>query len=341
MPIVDVAVYRDGKRLPGEPSLHEARGLAAESGGFAWVGLFRPDEDELRELATIYGLHPLAVEDVLQGQQRPKLERYTDSVFMVLRPARYLDEPELVEFGELHLFVGDDFVITIRLAQNPELGEVRTRMEAEPELLRLGPAAALYAILDRVVDDYEPVVRGLENDIGEIEDELFDGAGVSPELAKRIYLLSREVIEFQRATRPLLVAAQERHRLAEREQVDPELRRYLRDVIDHLILVIERVDNFRQLLRDLLNVHMGLVSQERNDQMTEMTETSIRQSDQMKKISSWAAIIFAPTLISGIYGMNFEVMPELAWPLGYPLALVAMAGFAAALFAIFKKKDWL
>ncbi|MBL3700663.1 magnesium and cobalt transport protein CorA [Leucobacter luti] len=341
MSLVDVAVYHEGKRLPGNPSPHEARRIAAEIGGFAWVGLLRPGADELRELATAYELHPLAIEDVLLGKQRPKLEQYSDTVFMVLRPARYLDEPELVEFGELHLFVGDNFVITVRLAENPELSEVRTRIEAEPELLRLGPAAALYAILDRVVDDYEPVVLGLENDIAEIEDELFNGAGVSPELAKRIYLLSSEVIDFQRATRPLLEATQARHRAAEREAVDPELRRYLRDVIDHLIVVTERADGFRQLLRDLLNVHMGLVSQDRNDRMTEMTEISVRQSDQMKKISSWAAIIFAPTLISGIYGMNFRLMPELDWAAGYPLALLAMAGFAGALYAVFKKKDWL
>lgn len=336
-----MAVYRDGIRLPGTPTLALARETATESGGFTWVGLLRPDAAQLAELAETFGLHPLALEDVAQGHQRPKLERYDDVTFMVLRPARYLDEPELVEFGELHLFVGPDFVITIRHAENPELGAVRRRMEAEPELLRLGASAALYAILDRVVDDYEPVVAGLENDIGEIEDVLFNGDGVSRDLAKRIYLLSREVIEFLRATRPLLDAAQERHRAAEDLGLDTELRRYLRDVIDHLIRIVERLEGFRQLLRDTLTVHMGLINQERNDQMASMTEMSIKQSDDMKKISSWAAIIFAPTLISGIYGMNFEVMPELAWPLGYPLALVAMLGFAGVLYAIFKKKDWL
>ncbi|MEB4615000.1 magnesium and cobalt transport protein CorA [Leucobacter sp. M11] len=341
MSIVDVAVYRDGARLPGTPSLAEAHAETRAGGGFTWVGLFRPDHAEVAELSEIFGLHPLAAEDVMQGHQRPKLERYDDHQFMVVRPARYLDEPELVEFGELHVFLGADFVITVRRAENPELGEVRARMEAEPELLRLGPAAALYAILDRVVDDYEPVMSGLENDIGEIEDALFNGETASRDLAKRIYLLSREVIEFQRATVPLLEVAQARHRAEEIGANDPELRRYLRDVIDHLIPVVERLDGFRQLLRDALTVHLGIVNQERNDQMAEMTERSVRQSEDMKKISSWAAIIFAPTLISGIYGMNFIAMPELDWPVGYPLALLAMFSFAGVLYTIFKRKNWL
>lgn len=341
MSIVDIAVYQDGRRLPGSPSVAEARAVSAATGGFTWIGLLRPDSAELSELASVFGLHPLAVEDVKQGHQRPKIERYDETLFLVLRPARYLDEPELVEFGELHVFLGPDFVITVRRAENPDLRQVRARMEADPGLLRLGPAAALYAILDRVVDAYEPVIAGLENDIGEIEDELFDGNGVGMDTAKRIYLLSREVIEFQRATTPLLEVVRERARTPEAQAADPELRRHLRDVVDHLIPVVERLDGFRESLRDALSVHLSLVNQQRNDQMAELTERSVQQSEDMKKISSWAAIIFAPTLISGIYGMNFTFMPELEWPAGYALALGAMAAFAVSLYAVFKRKNWL
>src|SRR5919199_2792533 len=226
--IVDNAIYVDGRRTVEPNSLKETSETRRERGGMAWIGLYRPSAEEFSSVAEEFELHPLAAEDAIKAHQRPKLERYGDTLFVVLRPARYLDESETVEFGEIHVFVGEGFVITVRHGEAPALSEVRKRLEGDPELLRRGPEAILYAIMDRVVDGYAPVVRGLENDIDEIETEVFGG---NPGVSRRIYELSREVIEFQRATKPLtsvlgsLINAEER-------DMDPEVRRYLRDVQD-------------------------------------------------------------------------------------------------------------
>ncbi|MBP1326620.1 magnesium transporter [Leucobacter exalbidus] len=341
MSLVDIAVYLDGVRVPGAGTLPEAAAQARELGGFVWLGLLNPSDAEVQQLGEVFGLHPLALEDVSQGHQRPKLERYDDSTFLVLRPARYLPDTELVEFGELHVFIGPNFIVSIRLAEHPKLSGMRQDLEQQPEVLRLGPPAVLHALLDRVVDDYEPVVRGIEKAVDEIEDELFDGSGSRRQLARRIYLLSREVITFQRAARPLLEAIKDPHQVEAAGLTQVELRRYLRDVVDHLIPICDRIDNYRQLLQNALTVHLSLATQAREEEMAQMTQTSIEQSEAMKKISSWAAIIFAPTLISGIYGMNFATMPELDWGIGYPLAMLAMGGFAVTLYVIFKRKNWL
>ncbi len=246
---------------------------------------------------------------------------YGDTTFVVLKPARYVDETETVEFGEIHVFVGSDFVITVRHGKASALDGVRERLESEPDLLRRGSVAVLYAIMDEVVDDYAPVVEGLENDIDEIETEVFGG---KPEVSRRIYQLSREVIQFQRATKPLTGSLSS---LLEDERLDPELRRYLRDVQDHLLRVTEQINGFRELLSSVLSVNLTLAG--------------INQSDQTKKISAWAAVLFAPTLIAGIYGMNFDYMPELHWLLGYPFALALMLFVALGLHFVFKKHGWL
>jgi len=251
----------------------------------------------------------------------------------VLRPARYRDEQESIEFGELHLFVGPDFVVTIRHAESPDLAAVRRRMEAHPELLAMGPEAVFYAILDEVVDGYEPIVTGLLNDIDEIEDQLF-GDSDDDALSRRIYELSREVINFQRAVHPLAGMLEWLRRGSEKYRIDEELQRSLRDVLDHVIRVNERVDSFRAILENALTVHSALVARRQ-------TEAGLAQNDEIKKISSWAAIIFAPTLVGTVYGMNFEVMPELHWAHGYPMAIGAMAAFAVALYGVFKYKKWL
>jgi magnesium transporter len=235
--IVDSAIYVDGRRAVEPASLQEAYEACREQQGLAWIGLYEPTVEELSSVAEEFELHPLAVEDAIKAHQRPKLERYGETLFVVLRPARYIDESETVEFGEIHVFVGPDFVVTVRHGKASTLDRVRRRLESMPELLRRGPEAILYAIMDQVVDDYAPVVAGLENDIDEIETEVFGGnAGVS----RRIYELSREVIEFQRATAPL---AGMLSNLIEdsAERVDPEVRRYLRDVQDHAIQTIEQV----------------------------------------------------------------------------------------------------
>jgi len=278
------------------------------------------------------------VEDAIVAHQRPKLERYGDTLFVVLRAARYLDDVEEVDFGEIHLFVGPSFVLTVRHSQEPDLAAVRRRMEADPELLRLGPQAVLYAVLDSVVDRYAPVVAGLQTDIDEIETEVFGG---DPKVSQRIYELSREVVEFQRTARPLLGMLDALALGSDKYHIDEELQRYLRDVVDHATIVAERVDGFRQALGEILTVNATLVAQAQNEEMKHLTETSNAQNEEVKKVSAWAAILFAPTLIGTIYGMNFEHMPELHWLLGYPIALALMAMTCLGLYAIFKRRGWL
>jgi magnesium transporter len=330
--LVDSAIYVDGCRLHSPKTLADTyRMFRDEPRSMAWIGLYRPSEEQLLSLARQFALHELAVEDAIVAHQRPKLERYGDTLFVVLRPARYLDDAEEVDFGELHVFVGRDFVITVRHSETPDLAVVRRRMESDPGLLARGPEAVLYAILDAVVDGYAPVVAGLQNDIDEIETEVFRG---EVSVSRRIYELSREVVEFQRAARPLLrildalVAGFEKH------GIDEELRSYLRDVTDHATIVAERVDSFRQMLQDILTVNATLVTQAQNEEMK-------AQNEEVKKISAWAAILFAPTLIGTIYGMNFRRMPELRWYYGYPFALALMAAVCGALYLAFKRRRWL
>lgn len=338
MGIVDNAVYVDGRRTANPSSLDETFETLRERHGLAWIGLYRPSEAEIRAVADEFSLHHLAVDDAIAAHQRPKLERYDDNLFVVLRPARYLDAEERVEFGELHVFVGPDYVVTVRHAESPDVGAVRRRLEATPELLRRGPEAILYAVLDQVVDEYAPVVAGLQNDIDEIEDQLFSG---DPAVSRRIYELSREVIAFQRATHPVVGILQALERGSEKYGVDIELQRNLRDVLDHSLRLAEQADSFRVLLQNALMVQATLVAQHQNEEMRRLSETSLAQGEEVKKISSWAAILFAPTLVGTIYGMNFARMPELEWVYGYPLAILAMVAMGFTLYAIFKHHRWL
>ncbi|MEH0637173.1 MULTISPECIES: magnesium and cobalt transport protein CorA [Streptomyces] len=337
--VVEAAVYQDGVRVSSPATLADTfRELREAPAGMAWIGLARPTEGELLSLAAEFDLHPLAVEDAMEAHQRPKLERYGDTLFVVLRAARYLDAPEEVDFGELHVFVGPDFVITVRHGAAPDLSAVRRRMEETPELLKLGPEAVLYAILDAVVDGYAPVVAGVQNDVDEIETEVFRG---DPEVSRRIYELSREMVEFQRATRPLVGMLHGLMAGFAKYETDDELQRYLRDVADHVTHTSERVDGFRQALTDILTVNATLVTQQQNAEMRALAEAGFEQNEEIKKISSWAAILFAPTLVGTIYGMNFEHMPELGWSFGYPFAIGLMGVVCASLYVIFKRRDWL
>jgi magnesium transporter len=338
MPIIDNAVYVEGARTANPPSLEETFETLRERKGIAWIGMYRPNREELQEVADEFGLHPLAVEDALKGHQRAKLEKYGEVLFLVLRPARYLDAVERVEFGEVHVFMGPDFAITVRHAEAPDLGRVRKRLEHNPELLALGTESILYAVLDEIVDGYAPVIAGLQNDIDEIEDQLFGGA---PEVSKRIYELEREVMAFQRAVMPLVDIVQSLERGFEKYSVHVELQRSLRDVLDHCIRTADRAEGFRALLQNLLVTSATLVTEKQNDEMRRLSETSISQGEQVKRISSWAAILFAPSIITGIYGMNFRVMPELHWTLGYPFALVLMVLLSGGLYRAFKKRGWL
>ncbi|MFF4972276.1 magnesium and cobalt transport protein CorA [Streptomyces sp. NPDC001083] len=337
--VVQAALYRDGVRVSTPASLADTfRELRDQPDGMAWIGLARPTEAELLSLAAEFDLHPLAVEDAMEAHQRPKLERYGDTLFVVLRAARYVDALEEVDFGELHVFVGPDFLITVRHGAAPDLSAVRRRMEDTTELLKLGPEAVLYAILDSVVDGYVPVVSGVQNDIDEIETEVFRG---DPAVSRRIYELSREMVEFQRATRPLVGMLHALMAGFAKYGTDEELQRYLRDVADHVTHTSERVDGFRQALADILTVNATLVTQQQNAEMRALAEAGFEQNEEIKKISSWAAILFAPTLVGTIYGMNFSHMPELHWGFGYPFAIGLMGVVCVSLYLIFKRRDWL
>ncbi|WP_371790226.1 magnesium and cobalt transport protein CorA [Streptomyces sp. NBC_01471] len=337
--VVQAALYREGRRVSTPDSLAETfRQLREYPDGMAWIGLHRPTEEEILSLAAEFDLHPLAVEDALEAHQRPKMERYGDTLFVVLRAARYLDAPEEVDFGELHVFIGRDFLITVRHGAAPDLSAVRTRMEETPDLLALGPEAALYAILDAVVDGYAPVVTGVQIDIDEIETEVFSG---DPAVSRRIYELSREMVEFQRATRPLVGMLHALMAGFAKYGTHEELQRYLRDVADHVTHTSERVDGFRQALTEILTVNATLVTQQQNAEMRALAEAGFEQNEEIKKISSWAAILFAPTLVGTIYGMNFDHMPELHWSFGYPFAIGLMAVVCVSLYFIFKRRDWL
>jgi magnesium transporter len=322
--IVDNAIYVDGRRAEEPESLQETYEAVRQRRGVAWIGLYKPTEEEFASVVREFGLHPLAAEDPSKAPLRTKLERYDGTLFLALKAARYLDESDTVEFGAVDAFVGEHFVVTVLRGEPAALVAVRERLEGDPELLRRGPEAILYTIIKRVVDGYAPVVAGLENDIDEIETEVFSGnAGVS----RRIYELSREVIEFQRATEPLPAILDRLISGSEAPEVDAEVQKYLHVVQDHALRITERVEGFRQLLQNILSVNL--------------TGASIAQNDQVKKISAWAAILFAPTLIGTVYGMNFDYMPELHWRYGYPFAMVLMVMVSVTLYLVFKRRGWL
>ncbi|MFS0729169.1 magnesium and cobalt transport protein CorA [Curtobacterium sp. 1P10AnD] len=349
MALIDNAVYVAGHRVdsPSTPS-------RATRGDLAWIGLLRPEPSELAAVAAEFDLHENAVEDAHKGHQRAKLERYGDTLFLVLRPAWYDRTAEEVRFGEVHLFVGARFVVSVRHAERPDLAALRARCEADPAFLARGSEAVTAAVLDEVVDGYAPIVEILQEEIDAIEDQLFAGQ-VDPGVSKRIYQLLSEVLGFQRATTPVPAMVTGLLRGADKYGVDEEVQHRLRNVLDHALRVTERVDSFRSLLENALTLHSTLVSQEQNEAMRRMTSASLaqgeesrqlaraahRQGEEVKRISSWAAILFAPGLIAGIYGMNFDDMPELHWRFGYPVAIVAMLVLMALLWAVFRKRNWL
>jgi magnesium transporter len=319
--ILDCAVYEDGQRGAGALALADAGAACKRDGSFVWIGVYEPEESEFDSIAREFGLHELAVEDAVDAHQRPKLELYGDTLFMVLKTIRYVPAAEEIEGGEILLFVHRDFMVTVRHGQASALGEVRRRVDARPDLLVHGPGAVLYAIVDRIVDDYEPIVHELESDISEVEHEVFSPDRSNP--GERIYALEREVLEFHRAVAPLAVAV-DRLAHVEHELIDPELRAYFRDVHDHLLRIAGRIAGFRELLGSILQANL--------------TQVTVRQNSDMRKISAWVAIAAVPTLLAGIYGMNFKDMPELASPLGYPLVIAIVCG---TLYWRFRRSGWL
>jgi magnesium transporter len=324
--IVDCAHYRHGRRQHEPPmSLDDAAAIVArEEEGFVWLGIFEPSPAELGEIQDHFGLHELAVEDAQSFHLRPKVERYADGIyFVVLRTARYVDEREEVEFGEISLFVGPRFAITVRQGIASDLHPARLRLEQRPELLEQGSASVLWAVLDQVVDDYVPVVEGLERDIEELEAMVFSAA-VAP--TERIYFLRREVSDFYRAVHPLLGPLDALERGAYPD-VSQSLREYFRDVNDHLKLVNEEVAAQRDVLVTILQANMAVLS--------------VQQNEAVRKISGWAAVIAVPTFIASLYGMNFEHMPELGWRLGYLAVVLFMLLAAIALYRFLKHVRWL
>jgi magnesium transporter len=322
--IVDCAVYRDGRRRGGGLELREAARACQLEDHFVWIGLHEPTEEEFDSVTREFDLHELAVEDAIAAHQRPKLDEYGDSLFVVLKTARYVAEVDDVVFGEINLFIGEGFVVSVRHGEASALSEVRRHMEAHPELLRRGPGAVLHAIVDKVVDDYEPVVDHLEDDVDDVEAEVFSPSRQSS--VERIYKLKREVLEFQHAVAPLGDPVT-RLATAPLPHVDAEVRPYFRDVHDHVVRVAERVEAYRDLLTAVLTANL--------------TQASVQQNEDVRKISAWVAIIAVPTMIAGIYGMNFEHMPELGWTFGYPLALAVMLVACVTLYGYFKRVGWL
>jgi magnesium transporter len=337
--VVNNAVYVDGARIASPATLAETFAILAQRpGALAWIGLYRPESTLLAELAEEFDLHELAIEDAVVAHQRPKLERYGDTMFMVLRAAHYDDEDERVLFGELHVFAGANFVITVRHSEGPDLSIVRQHMEQTPDAMHGGTEAVLYAIIDAVVDGYKPVIEGLSNDIDEIETQVFDG---DPQVSRRIYQLNREVIDFYRAVLPLREMLQQFAAGFADGHVDDHLEPVLRDIADHVTVAIEKIEEFKSLLRDILAVNTSLVGQRQNEEARKLSEANNAQADQTRRISGWAAILFAPSLIGSIYGMNFDYMPELHQTWGYPAALGAMAASSVILYIVFKRRGWL
>ena len=321
--IVDQAIYEHGRRSAEPVALEDTYEQVRREGVFAWIGLLEPTEEEFESVRREFGLHELAVEDAIKAHQRPKLEFYGDLLFVVLKTARWIDSEERIEFGEILVFVGDGFIISVRHGET-ELHDVRLQMEQRPELLAQGPSAALYAIVDRVVDDYEPVIEELDSSIRETETDVFSPSNSNP--AGRIYQLKRAVLDLHTAVAPLAPAV-EKLATIEHPLIDEDIRPYFRDIHDHLLLANGRVEGFRELLTSVLAANL--------------TQASVRQNEDVRKISAWAAIIAVPTLITGIYGMNFEHMPELTWRIGYPLALFIMALACLVLYRQFRRAGWL
>ena len=321
--IVKCSAYEEGLRCGDDLALDEAGTAAKGEGAFVWLGVLEPSAEEFDSIAREFGLHELAVEDAVKAHQRPKVELYGDTLFVVVKTARYVDSEEVIEVGELMLFVNPRFIVTVRHGEG-DLSAVRERIERRPELLRHGPGMALYAILDHVVDGYEVAAQGVDVDIQEVERQVFADDGTNP--AERIYKLEREVLDFHAAVAPLSDAVDEIAR-GHFAVVPDELHEYFRDVHDHLRRASGRIAGFRELLGSALHANL--------------TQVSVRQNEDMRKISAWVAILAVPTMIAGIYGMNFDEMPELHWRFGYPFVLALILVICLLLHRRFKRIGWL
>ncbi|HSE07333.1 MAG TPA: magnesium/cobalt transporter CorA [Nocardioidaceae bacterium] len=324
--IVDCALYRDGVRVPldiNDDDLGAVR-EALNDDGFVWVGLHEPDQAELDQVSEVFALHPLAVEDALNAHQRPKLERYDDTLFLVLKTLWYVDERDAVETGEIALFVGHNFVVSVRHGEGTELHTARRSLEERAQVLGYGPSAVVYAICDRVVDGYEEVGAALEIDVDEVEASVFSEARTDD--TPRIYVLKREIAEMRRAVSPL---KEPMNRFASGQVVGvpSESAPFFRDIHDHLVRVSEVTETLDNLLSTAFDAQLARIG--------------LQQNEDVRKISAWVAIAAVGTLIAGVYGMNFKYMPEIDSPYGYPASLAAMVLSAVVLYKLFKKSGWL
>jgi magnesium transporter len=324
--IVDNALYRKGVRVPVDCEISDLAAVRDRCGpdDFVWVGLHEPDQSELDAVAEIFGLHPLAVEDAVKAHQRPKLERYEDSLFLILKTLWYVDEEDAVETGEINMFVGSDFVITVRHGAGGALRQARRALEDRAQVLAHGPSAVVYAVCDEVVDAYEQVAESLQEDVDEVEISVFSEERTKD--AARIYVLKRELAEVRRAVMPLREPIN-RFATGGVRGIHPEAAPYFRDVGDHLSRVSEAVENLDSLLSTAFDAHLAQIT--------------IQQNDDMRRISAVVGLIAAPALIGAIYGMNFRHMPELDWQFGYPMALLLMALASLTVWIVSKRAGWL
>ncbi|WP_129309728.1 magnesium and cobalt transport protein CorA [Streptomyces sp. L2] len=330
--VVNCVMYQDGRRVPGCADLVDAVRMVRKSGeGFVWLGLHEPTDGEFAGVAELFDLHPLAVEDAVEAHQRPKLERYGETLFAVFKTVCYVEHEQLtatsevVNTGEIMVFTGADFVITVRHGRHGSLGPLREELESDPQQLAKGPAAVLHAIADHVVDDYLHVTDAVQADIDQVETEVFSESGARTDPG-RIYQMKRELLELKRAVVPLARPVED---LATRpiRVVDPEIQAYFRDVLDHLMRAKEQIAAFDELLNSILQAHLAQVT--------------VAQNEDMRKITAWAAVIAVPTMVCGVYGMNFDHMPELHWRFGYPLVIAVIAGACLVLYRGFRRNGWL
>jgi magnesium transporter len=320
--VVNCVAYRDGQRIC-DVEVPDISEVLKQKDRFIWIGLHEPGADLLREIQQEFGLHELAIEDALTAHQRPKLEQYGDSLFVVMRTA-HLEENKRIEFGETHIFVGDRYVVTVRHGFPVSYAQVRARAEATPRLLK-GPGFVLYALMDFIVDQYFPVMDELEDELDQIEELVFSER-VTRETTSQMHELKRKLLEFKKAVSPLVEMCNRLMR-SDQDIVPDDTQPYFRDVYDHVLRINERVDSTRELLSSVLEANLSLVS--------------VEQSEAMKKLAAWAAIIAVPTMVAGIYGMNFEFMPELRWRFGYPVILALTVTGCVVLFRKFKQAGWL
>ncbi|MDR1712082.1 MAG: magnesium and cobalt transport protein CorA [Propionibacteriaceae bacterium] len=337
--IFTAALYENGRRVATTDSVAETHAeLVKRPNAMAWVGMYRPTVATLKLIGELFDVHPLALEDAIKGRQRPKVDRYPGSMLTVVHPARFREKRDKVDIGEIHVLSGPNFAFTIRHCDIPALDGVRERMEDEPDLLSAGPIAVVYGALDAVVDLYVPVVEELQDTIDDMETELFGG---NFDLSRRIYDLSQQVAGFGRAVRSTERIVDDLTTDWAKDHVHQDLRAYLHDVEDHLARARERADGMHESLRGILSVQASLVAQQQSEEMRALSLSEAAENRQMKRISAVAGILFAPTIITGIYGMNFANMPELEWPFGYLFALSLMAALALLFFILFKRKNWL